>query len=50
MSEKENLEFKITFTETNIRWLLGETPINNELIAKHRKTIAEDKEKLDSIK
>jgi hypothetical protein len=45
-STQANLEFQITFTETNLRYLYGAEPLNVELIQKHEKTMAELKEKL----
>jgi len=45
-TESDNLRFKITFTETNIRYLLGETPVNTALIESHRQSIAEAKQRL----
>ena len=48
-SREKNLRFKIAFTETNIRWLLGETPINRELIEKHKQSIREAKEELEKL-
>ncbi len=43
---KANLEFKITWTESNLRWLLGESPRNEALILKTRKLIQEMKKEL----
>jgi hypothetical protein len=37
---KSNLEFQITFTETNLRYLLGETVPDQEKISKTRETIS----------
>jgi hypothetical protein len=48
-SREENLRFKIAFTETNIRWLLGATPINRELIDKHKQSIREAKKELEEL-
>lgn len=45
----KNLEFKIAFTETNIRYLLGENPRNEALIEQHRKTIEADKKEIESL-
>jgi hypothetical protein len=45
-----NLEFKITFSETNIRHLLGEKIINHELIEWHRSEIQKDSEKVQALK
>ena len=41
-----NLEFKITFSETNIRHLLGDEVVNQELIEWHRSEIQKDKREL----
>jgi hypothetical protein len=49
-NRKKNLEFKIVFTETNIRHLLGETPIDRELIARHKRSIREARKELEQIK
>ena len=40
-SPRKNLEFEITFAETNLRWLQGENPPNG---AKIRDSIAKIKE------
>jgi hypothetical protein len=37
---ESNLEFQITFTETNLRYLLGETVPDQEKISKTRETIS----------
>ena len=37
------LEFKVTFTENNVWYLLGENPVNHDLIKQHRETIERDK-------
>ena len=37
---KRNLEFQITWTESNLIWLLGETMPNQEKIDKTRETIS----------
>lgn len=47
---KTNLEFKITFSETNIRYLLGEQVVNEKLIDFHRGEIGKAKKELDSLK
>lgn len=47
-TKEQNLRFQIAFTETNIRYLLGEPPVNNELIAKHRATISDCKRQLSA--
>ena len=48
---KENLEFQITFTETNLRWLAGneDTTENRKKIKKTKKTIDLLKKKLHSL-
>lgn len=43
---KRNLEFQITWTESNLIWLLGETMPNQEKIDKTRETISRLKIKL----
>lgn len=37
---KRNLEFQITWTESNLIWLLGETVPDQEKISKTRETIS----------
>ena len=37
---KSNLEFQITWTESNLIWLLGETVPDQEKISKTRETIS----------
>ncbi len=37
----KNLEFQLTFTETNLRWLLGEEPRREDLIEKTKQKIEE---------
>lgn len=49
-SREKNLRFKIAFTETNIRYLLGENPVNQELIDSHREAIREAEKELAEIK
>ena len=52
MKNKEavkQLEFQITFTETNLRWLLGETPRRESLIKETKDKIKELKEKLQVL-
>ena len=44
-----NLRFKIQFTTTNLRYLLGENPRNKQLIKKMRKIITDDEQKLLTI-
>ena len=46
---KSNLEFQITFTETNLRYLLGETVPDAEKIRKARETILTLQAKLRSL-
>jgi hypothetical protein len=46
---KRNLEFQITWTESNLIWLLGETMPNQEKIDKTRETISRLKAKLRSL-
>lgn len=48
-SPKKNLEFEITFTETNLFYFLGETPVNEEKIKQIRAKISELKEKLKTL-
>lgn len=49
-SEKQNLEFKIAFSETNIRWLLGAVPVDEKLVDFHRKEIEKAQKRLDELK
>ena len=46
---KRNLEFQITWTESNLIWLLGETVPDQEKIDKTRETISQLKAKLRSL-
>jgi hypothetical protein len=46
---EQNLRFQITWCETNLRWLLGETPQNIALIAQNRQSITDAKAKLAQI-
>lgn len=39
MNKIKSIEHEIASEETNIRWLLGEKPLNNSLIAKHKRQI-----------
>lgn len=48
-SREYNLRFKIAFTETNIRYLMGKDPINQELIDSHRKSIKDAQDELDKL-
>jgi len=50
--DKEGITFFRPYVHLSdfIRWLLGETPRNEPLITKHRKTIEECKEKLAALK
>lgn len=46
---KQNLEFKITWLETNIRYLLGDDPIKTELLEKNKTWLEEAKLELEKI-
>ena len=46
---KSNLEFQITWTESNLIWLLGETVPDQEKIDKTRELISQLKAKLRSL-
>lgn len=46
---KQNLEFQITFTETNLRWLAGATNPDNKKINKTIKLIEKLKKKLGKM-
>ena len=46
---KSNLEFQITWTESNLIWLLGETVPDQEKISKTRELISQLKAKLRSL-
>jgi len=46
----KNLEFQITFTETNLRYLAGEEPPNLEKIESVKAKIEELKNKLQKLK
>ena len=46
---KSNLEFQITFTETNLRYLVGETVPDEKKINMTRETISQLKAKLRSL-
>lgn len=46
----KNIEFRIAFVDTNIRWLLGENPVNEELIARHRADIKDLQSELDNLR
>lgn len=48
-SREKNLRFKIAFTETNIRWLLGGDPVNHQLIEKHRQAIKQAEQELKQL-
>ena len=48
-TQKSNLEFQITFTETNLRYLVGETVPDQEKIDKTRELISQLKAKLRSL-
>jgi hypothetical protein len=43
---KANLEFQITFTETNLRWELGSSPPDQTRIKAIKKKISELKKEL----
>jgi len=45
-----NLEFQITFTETNLRYLAGDNPPNLEKIESVKAKIEELKNKLQKLK
>lgn len=45
-----NAEFQLAFTETNLRWLLGETPQDAEKIARTRQAIAEAEALIERLK
>jgi hypothetical protein len=49
INRARNLRFKIAFTETNIRWLAGAKVINEDLIARHKASIAEAEAELAKI-
>jgi len=38
-TRKQNLEFKIAFSETNIHWLLGAEPVDQEAVKRMRSEI-----------
>ena len=44
-----NLRFKIAFTKTNIRWLLGAKVIDEDLIARHRASITSAEAELAKV-
>jgi uncharacterized coiled-coil protein SlyX len=46
---KSNLEFQIAFTETNLRYLIGETVPDEQKINKARETISQLNAKLRSL-
>jgi hypothetical protein len=46
----DNLEFQITFTETNLRYLAGDNPPNLEKIESVKVKIEELKNKLQKLK
>ena len=48
-SREDNLRFLITHAETNIRYLLGETPINHELINRLQEEIIRAKKELARV-
>lgn len=49
-TSQENLEFQITFTEGNLRYLLGDNPRNEKLINKTKTLIVELKSELEKMK
>lgn len=48
-SPERNLRFKIAFTWTNIRFLRGENPVNQELIDSHLEEIRKAEAELERI-
>jgi len=42
----ENLEFSLTWSETNLRWLLGEEPLRTELIESTKANIEKIKKEI----
>jgi hypothetical protein len=46
---EKNLRFSIAWNETNLRYLLGESPLNLGLIEKTKQNIAEAKATLSKI-
>lgn len=48
-NQEYNLRFKIAFTETNVRWLRGNNPINQKLIDSHLEEIRKAQTELDSL-
>ena len=46
----KNLEFQISFTETNLHWLAGETPPDSQKIESVKAKIEELKNKLQDLK
>ena len=49
LTRKQNLEFKITFTETNILWLLGANPFDQEAVEYMRSEIQKAKAEIRNI-
>jgi hypothetical protein len=49
MDRIKNLEFQISSTETNLHYLLGENPLNEQLISNCRGAIREAKDNLIKI-
>lgn len=49
-TERDNIEFQITFTESNVRYLRGDTNPKWELIRQHEKTVVDLKVKLAKLK
>jgi hypothetical protein len=46
----ENAEFRVTFTETNLRYLLGDANPKEDAIAKSRKQLEDAKAKLEFLR
>jgi hypothetical protein len=49
MNKIANAEFRVTFTETNLRYLLGDENPDQDKIARCRAQLAEAKEELKQI-
>lgn len=45
----QNLEFQLAFTETNLRWMLGEEPRDIPLIEKTKAKISEIKANIGQV-
>lgn len=48
-SPLKNAEFALAFTETNLRWLLGEEPPNEEKIAACKAQIEARKKEIEEL-